>query len=377
MFLVIGGIQFASAAQTSSAVAYKNITIPEQDLNDESNPILYRYKIIAPKDRDVLISKETITIIRNGVSFEPVTMKVFSDAKFKKLIQKKTVSGIAVNSTKESLIYKLSPEIKIKAGKSVYVQVETTVGGSKDSAYITTGHKGLDSVTVSAGDAPISVSLTAPQSNSTLTIGKQAQISWITEGGGFDKYQIVVGNSIINSERQLYDKVSTVDYIPDYQTSFFWSIPDLLNDFAKGSSYSYDQIKNSFYLQVKLVKGDGAGDGYIASSNKIPFSVQAATTQIQPSLYITNPLEGHLWKLRDEKEFRWTTEGIEKNKKGYIEISNSNGEVFRIANDIKNTGSYFWTVGDLNGKEKITAGNYAVKIIMGTGDIVGPLIITN
>lgn len=123
-----------------------------------------------------------------------------------------------------------------------------------------------------------SITVLSPNGGSTVTTGTYTTISWSATGSGFDKYQIVVGNSITNSERQLYDRVSTVDYIPVSQTSFPWLAPDLLADFARGSSYSFDQIKGSFYLQIKAIKNDSVGGSYVASSGKVPFSIAMTTT---------------------------------------------------------------------------------------------------
>jgi hypothetical protein len=127
------------------------------------------------------------------------------------------------------------------------------------------------------------VSVTSPTSGSVLTQGTQTSIRWAASGSGYDKYQIVVGNTTTNTERQLYDRVSMVDLIPITQTSFPWNIPDLLADFTRGTSFSADQIKNSFYLQVKTVRSDAAGGGYVSSSNRISFTVQAATPTPTPT----------------------------------------------------------------------------------------------
>ena len=51
---------------------------------------------------------------------------------------------------------------------------------------------------VSSSTQP-SITVTSPQNNSALTTGQVATISWNTTGSGFDKYQIIVGNSITNS----------------------------------------------------------------------------------------------------------------------------------------------------------------------------------
>lgn len=118
-----------------------------------------------------------------------------------------------------------------------------------------------------------SVTITSPSSGAILTSGIVSNILWSPSGVGYDKYQIVVGNTVINTERQLYDRVSTIDTLLASYTSFPWNVPNLLTDFTSGTAYTPDQIKNSFYLQIKMIKNDSAGGGIIALSNKVPFSV--------------------------------------------------------------------------------------------------------
>jgi peptidoglycan hydrolase-like protein with peptidoglycan-binding domain len=175
---------------------FEEVAVPTYDLNDyiydDKGPvILYRYKITAPKEFDVILKNETIYISRSGVSMEPVTMKVFSKKTFKKLIQSKVLTGTAINNATESIVYNFQPEIRIKAGKTVYVQVETTIGGSKDVASITTGHKGLGDVTLKTGSnsAP-AVSLVANPS-SIISDGKPGtvELSWSSAGASYCNFE--------------------------------------------------------------------------------------------------------------------------------------------------------------------------------------------
>ncbi len=167
-------------------------------------------------------------------------------------------------------------KFNLPPGTGLYYIAHVDCSGTRDasgSAFVYLRQKKVE-----PSIAPL-VTITSPGSGSTLNPGTVATINWLATGGGFDKYQIIVGNTVMNTERQLYDRVSMVDYIPANQTSFLWNVPDLLNDFAKGTSYSFDQIKNAFYLQIRLVKNDSAGGGYVASSNKVAFSVPFSATK--------------------------------------------------------------------------------------------------
>jgi len=190
-------------------------------------------------------------------------------------------------------------QVMEKAGSAMSNAVNVTLSSwnnfNTDDGVCPSGQILRGSLCVSASSqSTASVALISPQAYSTLTSGSPTTISWSATGNGYDKYQIVVGNSVMNSERQLYDRVSMVDFIPAYQTSFQWNVPDLLSDFAKASNYSYDQIKNSFYLQVKLVKSDSAGGSYVASSNRVQFSVQSGSPvySTQPNITTISPSQG-------------------------------------------------------------------------------------
>jgi hypothetical protein len=79
-------------------------------------------------------------------------------------------------------------------------------------------------------------------------------------------------------------------------------------------------------------------------------------------LRIKNPLDGHEWRMGDTQEFRWSTDNVSKSVYGYIELTDRRGIEYRIK-DVKNTGEYEWTVGDMKGG--MDAGDYEVRIVMG------------
>jgi len=127
--------------------------------------------------------------------------------------------------------------------------------------------------------------LTSPVTGSTLTIGAPVTIQWSTTGDLSDyNYELRVGNSRSNSERQLYDRVSTIASLPSSQTSIVWNVPDILSDFSS-STYPADWIKNSFYLKIKATPRSG---GFVLYSNTVSFGmpvVASGGTDTKP--YIT------------------------------------------------------------------------------------------
>lgn len=144
------GVITSPAPVVTSGGIFEQLSVPEQDLNNTGNPILYRYQISAPKNSDVTLVNDVVYVYRSGVSNEPIVLKVFSDKNFKKVLRKVTVSTNPIAPTTEMLVFDFNPQLTIAAGKTVYVQVETTVGGTKDSAYITTSHKGLSEMKLNA-----------------------------------------------------------------------------------------------------------------------------------------------------------------------------------------------------------------------------------
>ena len=109
-----------------------------------------------------------------------------------------------------------------------------------------------------------------PQPHSSLVLGSTTTVSWRINSRDV---KLIVGNSVTQSERELYDRVSVIGPISAGNTSFLWNVPDsLINDFTQGTSYSYNQIKDAFFLQIKFV--DSVGDYNVDISEKIPFSIE-------------------------------------------------------------------------------------------------------
>ncbi|MEN9341871.1 MAG: Glucan endo,3-beta-glucanase, putative, glu81A [Candidatus Parcubacteria bacterium] len=158
------------------------------------------------------------------------------------------------------------PIISTANTSNIFVDTTYTIG--------CTGYAGdvvSDSATVMVDRIPQAarISITAPQQNTMVTPGISTMIRWTVDENQFDKYQIVVGNYVTNTERPLYDRVSSVDTIPSYQKYFPWNVPSTLLDDFRNGYYSYDQIKDKFYLQIKGIKNGTQ----IAVSNQAAFSV--------------------------------------------------------------------------------------------------------
>jgi peptidoglycan hydrolase-like protein with peptidoglycan-binding domain len=159
--LVVLGILFGqnTSAQTVSQglqttkPAYEKIAVPDQDLNNTNKSILYRYKITAPKNSPLTISRETVDIQAIGAVPQNIVLTVFSDKDFKNPIQKSTLKFNS-NTGKQKFAFLLKDSVKVKAGASVFVQIDTVTNGNKDTAYIITKPSELPEVRIDAKPLP-------------------------------------------------------------------------------------------------------------------------------------------------------------------------------------------------------------------------------
>lgn len=128
-------------------------------------------------------------------------------------------------------------------------------------------------ITVVGNVATPSITVLSPNGG-TLISGQAYNISW-RGSGNFDSYQLIIGNTITNTERQLYDKVSSVGFIPKAQTSVVWNVPlSILDDF-----FPYGvTTSNNFYIKVNAIKQDNAGYEILATSKSNLFYITSATT---------------------------------------------------------------------------------------------------
>lgn len=237
-----------------------------------------------------------------------------------------------------------------------------------------------DTVAVLVNKAPqsLGISITAPQQNTTVIPGTSAMIRWTADETQFDKYQIVVGNYTTNSQRPLYDVVSNIDYLPNYQKYFSWNVPvTLLSDFMNGSGYSQDQIKGKFYLQIKGFKGGSQ----INVSNQGAFSVFYGNNQAQP-ITIFAPQANYDLPRNLYFPVRWSTTGIDTSAQVKIDlVGGPSGSIYTIAQNIPNTGFYNLLVNkDINGVV-YPDGVYSIKICVQTPtalqcDAQGPVTVS-
>lgn len=126
-------------------------------------------------------------------------------------------------------------------------------------------------ITVVGNVATPSITVLSPNGG-TLISGQAYNISW-RGSGNFDSYQLIIGNTITNTERQLYDKVSSVGFIPKAQTSVVWNVPlSILDDF-----FPYGvTTSNNFYIKVNAIKQDNAGYEILATSKSNLFYITSS-----------------------------------------------------------------------------------------------------
>lgn len=163
---------------------------------------------------------------------------------------------------------------------------------------------------ISGGNLPTPVTqVLTPVSGSTVVQGKVLNISWSSILADRDGFQLVVGNTVTNSERQLYDVVSEIATVDSNRKSFAWNVPDLLTDFTKNTRYSKDQIKGAFYLKVNVIKKDEVGDRVIGSAqNKFTVSgVDSPTAFLNIDRVKFNKTTGML-------DVSWKSTGIPSDK---------------------------------------------------------------
>ncbi len=113
----------------------------------------------------------------------------------------------------------------------------------------------------------------SPHWQEEVKVGSTLIISWEINMDEPDQYQIFVGNDKTKTEREIYDKVSTLSLLNGTSRSFNWNVPDLIKDFTEGNLLTPKQIKDHFYLVINAIKKDRVGGGVIASSDKVYFSV--------------------------------------------------------------------------------------------------------
>jgi hypothetical protein len=92
---------------------------------------------------------------------------------------------------------------------------------------------------------------------------------------------------------------------------------------------------------------------------------------------ISAPDVGDEWRIGDGEVFRWSDRNISSSKEGEIYLIGKAMFIKSKITDVKNSGSYFWNVGDRYSGYNIEPGEYFVLIVVnGYGDMVGPITIS-
>lgn len=148
----------------------------------------------------------------------------------------------------------------------------------------------------SSGQNPnnVQLSVLTPTSGSVWTTGNAYTIRWsATNNEAYDSYQLIIGNTLTNTTRVLYDHNSVVSNIARGQTSYTWNIPTwLISDFTQGTAYTQNDIRNSFYIRVNAIRNDASGATVVAWARSDSFTILGSTNTTLPTITSISPNYG-------------------------------------------------------------------------------------
>ena len=209
---------------------------------------------------------------------------------------------------------------------TVYQKGTSNVLGTSEKAYFT------------ISQPTASITVLSPNGGEKWQVGQTYNITWNAVGIGSDSVAI---NLINTSTGQQYGITSKAPINLPYGlgSSYAWTIP---NTIPSGSNY-------------KIAVGYGTTD--LSDST---FSIAAPTTQ--PSVTVTSPNGGEVWKIGETKIMTWTTQGTIPSVNLLLVSSNS---VAIIAERISNAGQYTWTVSN-----SMIAGSYVFRVFAADGSSI-------
>ena len=130
-----------------------------------------------------------------------------------------------------------------------------------------------------------SVSSLAPTSTQpTITIlspnggtfdpGGQLNLQWTSYAGDFDYYQLMLGNTVANSEVEIDDGYHILKTQNSYNTFALWTF---VNQIVTNSGMSADTIKSAYYVKVNAVKSDRVGGGIVYTGKSSIFTISSGS----------------------------------------------------------------------------------------------------
>ncbi len=116
-----------------------------------------------------------------------------------------------------------------------------------------------------------SITVVSPNGG-TFDPGGQLNLQWTSYAGDFDYYQLMLGNTVANSEVEIDDGYHILKTQNSYNTFALWTF---VNQIVTNSGMSADTIKSAYYVKVNAVKADRVGGGIVYTGKSSIFTISS------------------------------------------------------------------------------------------------------
>ena len=116
-----------------------------------------------------------------------------------------------------------------------------------------------------------SITVVSPNGG-TFDPGGQLNLQWTSYAGDFDYYQLMLGNTVANSEVEIDDGYHILKTQNSYNTFALWTF---VNQIVTNSGMSADTIKSAYYVKVNAVKADRVGGGIVYTGKSSIFAISS------------------------------------------------------------------------------------------------------
>jgi len=181
-----------------------------------------------------------------------------------------------------------------------------------------------------------SITVTSPNGSENWQIGSTHNITWNSSG--------VPGNIIIKLMKG-GSMLGSIAYNIANSGSYSWTINNIAgNPIVAGSNYKV--LVRSF------------NDHSIEDQSNSNFTI--SSTPSGGSITVTNPDGGEIWPKNSTKNITWNSSGVSGNI--IIKLMKGGSMLGSIAYNIANTGSYSWTINNIDGNPIASGSNYKVLV---------------